>query len=142
MRSHPEMRHVPLRYRGAYNLGFCLERYFPKSERVRKIKSTARRRIVDAVRCGGKGRLLQVERRKDLTPAEFRKRYLEELRAREEAWRPLLSAARRGRVTLVYAARDEVRSGAVVLKAFLEQRLRGPAGRARRPTRRSRIHPS
>ena len=73
---------------------------------------------------------------------EFRKRYLEELRAREEAWRPLLSAARRGRVTLVYAARDEVRSGAVVLKAFLEQRLRAPAGRARRPTRRSRIHPS
>lgn len=68
---------------------------------------------------------------------EFRRRYFEELRAREEAWRPLLSAARRGRVTLVYAARDEARNGAVALKTFLERRLRGPAGRSRHPTRRT-----
>jgi len=54
---------------------------------------------------------------------EFRRRYHEELRAREEAWRPLLAAARRGRVTFVYAARDEARNGAVALKAFLDRRL-------------------
>src|SRR5689334_5625847 len=35
---------------------------------------------------------------------EFRRRYLAELRARPAAWQPLLAAARRGRVTLIYAA--------------------------------------
>lgn len=54
---------------------------------------------------------------------EFRRRYFAELRANEEAWRPLLTAARRGRVTFVYAARDEARNGAVALKAFLDRRL-------------------
>lgn len=76
MRSYPGMRRVPLRHRGAYNLGFCLERFFPKSDRVRSIRTTARQRVVDDVRRGGKGRVFQVDRRRDLTPAEFRKHYL------------------------------------------------------------------
>jgi len=54
---------------------------------------------------------------------EFRRRYFAELRANEDAWQPLLAAARRGRVTFVYAARDEARNGAVALKAFLDRRL-------------------
>ena len=54
---------------------------------------------------------------------EFRRRYFEELRQREQAWRPLLSRARRGRLTLVYAARDEARNGAVALKQFLDRRI-------------------
>lgn len=54
---------------------------------------------------------------------EFRRRYFAELRANKEAWRPLLAAARRGRVTFVYAARDEARNGAVALKAFLDRQL-------------------
>jgi len=54
---------------------------------------------------------------------EFRSRYNSELRAHPDAWRPLLAAARRGRVTLVYAARDVERNGAVALKAFLDRRL-------------------
>jgi uncharacterized protein YeaO (DUF488 family) len=54
---------------------------------------------------------------------EFRRRYYTALRTHPEAWRPLLSAARRGRVTLVYAARDVRRNGAVALKAFLDRRL-------------------
>lgn len=54
---------------------------------------------------------------------EFRHRYFTELRANPAAWHPLLSAAKRGRVTFVYAARDEARNGAVALKAFLERRL-------------------
>lgn len=54
---------------------------------------------------------------------EFRHRYFTELRANPAAWQPLLSAAKRGRVTFVYAARDEARNGAVALKAFLERRL-------------------
>jgi uncharacterized protein YeaO (DUF488 family) len=54
---------------------------------------------------------------------EFRRRYYTALRTHPETWRPLLSAARRGRVTLVYAARDVRRNGAVALKAFLDRRL-------------------
>jgi uncharacterized protein YeaO (DUF488 family) len=54
---------------------------------------------------------------------EFRQRYFTELRAHRAAWQPLLSAARRGRVTFIYAAHDPARNGAVALKAFLERRL-------------------
>jgi uncharacterized protein YeaO (DUF488 family) len=54
---------------------------------------------------------------------EFRRRYLAELRAHEAAWQPLVRAARRGRVTLVYAAHDPVHNGARALKAFLDRRL-------------------
>lgn len=55
--------------------------------------------------------------------AEFRRRYFTELRAHRAAWEPLLTAARRGRVTFVYAAHDPLRNGAVALKAFLDRRL-------------------
>lgn len=54
---------------------------------------------------------------------EFRRRYFEELRNNEARWRLLLSAAWRGRVTFVYAARDIAHNGAVALKAFLDRRL-------------------
>lgn len=54
---------------------------------------------------------------------EFQHRYFTELRAHRAAWQPLLSAAKRGRVTFVYAAHDEARNGAVALKAFLDRRL-------------------
>ncbi|MEO8449994.1 MAG: DUF488 family protein [Gemmatimonadota bacterium] len=55
--------------------------------------------------------------------SEFRQRYFAELRAHRASWEPLLAAARRGRVTLVYAAHDVVRNGAIALKAFLDRRL-------------------
>jgi uncharacterized protein YeaO (DUF488 family) len=55
---------------------------------------------------------------------EFRKRYFEELAAREESWRPLLAAARRGRVTLLFGAKDSEHNQAVALKEFLEPRLK------------------
>jgi uncharacterized protein YeaO (DUF488 family) len=58
---------------------------------------------------------------------EFRRRYREELEASPEAWQPLLARARRGRVTLVYAAHDAEHNSAVVLKEFLEGKMR--AGR-------------
>ena len=54
---------------------------------------------------------------------EFQQRYFTELRAHRAAWRPLLTAARRGRVTFVYASHDAARNGAVALKAFLDRRL-------------------
>ena len=54
---------------------------------------------------------------------EFRRRYQAELRAHRDAWQPLVNAARRGRVTLIYAARDAQHNGALVLRAFLDRKL-------------------
>lgn len=53
----------------------------------------------------------------------FQERYRSELAMQEEALAPLLAAARRGPITLVYAAKDETHNGALVLKALLEERL-------------------
>ncbi len=55
---------------------------------------------------------------------EFRRRYTAELRANRAAWEALLRVVRHGRVTFVYAAHDEARNGAVVLKSFLDRRAR------------------
>ncbi|MCI0408368.1 MAG: DUF488 family protein [Acidobacteria bacterium] len=55
---------------------------------------------------------------------EFRRRYAAELDRRPEAWGPILEAARRGTVTLVYSARDSRRNNAVALKGYLEKKLK------------------
>jgi uncharacterized protein YeaO (DUF488 family) len=54
---------------------------------------------------------------------EFRRRYFQELKSNPQAWQPLLAAARRGRVTLVYSSHDTEHNNAVALKEFLEQHL-------------------
>ncbi len=54
---------------------------------------------------------------------EFRRRYFEELDAIPEAWQPLLEAARRGKITLLYAARDTEHNNAVALREYLERKL-------------------
>ena len=56
--------------------------------------------------------------------ATFRERYFRELDAKPEAWRPLMTAARRGTVTLVYSSHDTEHNNAVALKEELERRLR------------------
>lgn len=53
---------------------------------------------------------------------EFRRRYFEELKKKPESWQPLLEAARRGEVTLLFAAKDEHHNNAVALKEFLEEK--------------------
>lgn len=55
---------------------------------------------------------------------EFQRRYRQELAAHPEALDPLLEAARSGPITLVYAARDERRNSASILKEVLDERLR------------------
>ena len=62
---------------------------------------------------------------------EFRRRYFRELHSQPEAWRPIVSAARRGRVTLVYSSRDTQHNNAVALQEFLRTKAR----RRARPTR-------
>jgi uncharacterized protein YeaO (DUF488 family) len=71
---------------------------------------------------------------------EFRRRYFAELDARPEAVRPLVDAAARSRVTLLFSARDTEHNNAVALRECLEtkrSRLLEPAGpsepRAHRP---------
>lgn len=55
--------------------------------------------------------------------AEFAERYRAELEERPEALEPILAAARRGPVTLLYAARDTEHNHAVVLREHLESLL-------------------
>jgi uncharacterized protein YeaO (DUF488 family) len=62
---------------------------------------------------------------------EFRKRYFAELRSNEKTLGPILEAARSGRVTLLYGARDREHNNAVALKQFLESRIRKAHGPAR-----------
>ncbi len=50
---------------------------------------------------------------------EFRRRYFAELDARPGVLEPLFVAVRRGRVTLLYGARDTEHNQAVALKAYL-----------------------
>lgn len=53
---------------------------------------------------------------------EFQRRYFAELDAHPDAWQPILRAAQRGNVTLVYGARDTEHNDAVALKAYLEKK--------------------
>ncbi len=53
----------------------------------------------------------------------FRERYFTELDRNPGAWEPLLAAARRGPVTLLYSAKDTVHNNAVALKAYLDSKL-------------------
>ena len=55
---------------------------------------------------------------------EFQQRYQTELEANPEAWQPILQAAKRKDVTLLYSARDTEHNSAVLLKAFLEKKMR------------------
>jgi uncharacterized protein YeaO (DUF488 family) len=55
---------------------------------------------------------------------EFQRRYKRELRGRGELLRRIASLAARGRVTLVYGARDEAHNDAVVLAAAVGARMK------------------
>jgi uncharacterized protein YeaO (DUF488 family) len=54
---------------------------------------------------------------------EFVRRYRRELAARQDVLAPLIPAARKGDITLVYSARDEQHNQAVVIKSVLEELL-------------------
>jgi uncharacterized protein YeaO (DUF488 family) len=53
----------------------------------------------------------------------FRARYFRELDSKPDAWRPLMTAARRGTVTLVYSSRDTEHNNAVALRDYLNGRI-------------------
>ena len=53
---------------------------------------------------------------------EFRRRYVAELDAAPEAWRPLAEAAAAGDITLLYSSRDTEHNNAVALRDYLTAR--------------------
>ena len=53
---------------------------------------------------------------------EFQRRYFDELRRKKDPIRRILDRIRRGRVTLVFGARDTDHNQAVALRTFLEKR--------------------
>jgi len=55
---------------------------------------------------------------------EFNARYFAELDQMPQAWRPLLEAARKGDITLLFSSRELQRNNAVSLRAYLEQQLK------------------
>lgn len=65
--------------------------------------------------------------------AAFREAYRGELAAAAPLWRPLLEPARRGTLTLLYAAHDEQFNNARVLAEFLAEQLAGAAPCAAEP---------
>jgi uncharacterized protein YeaO (DUF488 family) len=54
---------------------------------------------------------------------EFERRYFAELDARPEALRPIVEAAGRGNITLIYSARDTVHNNAMALQFYLRDRF-------------------
>jgi uncharacterized protein YeaO (DUF488 family) len=62
---------------------------------------------------------------------EFRKRYLAELKERDEDIKELVALARKGTLTLVFAAKDEEHNNARVIEECLKDRLKGKGGAAK-----------
>jgi uncharacterized protein YeaO (DUF488 family) len=54
----------------------------------------------------------------------FRRCYARELDSRKEAWQPIVSAARRGRVTLIYSSHDTAHNNALALQQYLRLKMR------------------
>ena len=57
---------------------------------------------------------------------KFRQRYFRELDSRPQAWQPIVSAARRGSVTLVYSSHDTQHNNAVALQEYVRRNSRRP----------------
>lgn len=55
---------------------------------------------------------------------EFRRRYFAELEANPDAWKPIVEAARRGMVTLIYSSHDTEHNNAVALEEFLKRHMK------------------
>lgn len=63
---------------------------------------------------------------------EFQRQYRRELNSNPDALRPILAAAQKGTITLVYSSHDSLHNNAVVLKNYLEERLARKSGHSPR----------
>jgi len=97
---------------------FLVDRLWPRGVSKEKLELTA------WVKDAAPSNELRQWYHHDLTQwDEFRRRYTGELEANPEAWKPLVAAARKGKMTLLYSSQHTDRNNAVVLKEFLEKRL-------------------
>jgi len=55
---------------------------------------------------------------------EFQRRYRAELDRHPEAWQPILEAAQKGRVTLLFSSRNAECNNVVALRAYLDSHLK------------------
>ena len=95
---------------------FLVDRLWPRGIKKEKLKMTAW--CKDAAPSSGLRTWFGHDPKKwDL----FRERYIKELRANRQALQPLLAAAPKGPLTLLYGAKDPVHNHALVLKRFLEK---------------------
>lgn len=76
MRSFPGMKRVALTDRGAFELLFLLEHYFPKARWIEAQKAATRARVAERLQNGAPGTVTAVERVKEISPRDFRRRYL------------------------------------------------------------------
>lgn len=53
----------------------------------------------------------------------FRRRYFAELDSKPQVWQPIVNAAKKHRVTLVFSSHDLEHNNAVALKEYLEQKV-------------------
>ncbi len=61
---------------------------------------------------------------------KFRRKYFAELDAKPDSWDPIIRAARKGTVTLLYSSHDAQHNNALALKDYLEEKLQ-KGGKAR-----------
>jgi uncharacterized protein YeaO (DUF488 family) len=54
---------------------------------------------------------------------EFKQRYFAELDTHPDAWKPILDAARKGRVVLLFSSKEPRINNATALKEYLEGKL-------------------
>jgi uncharacterized protein YeaO (DUF488 family) len=115
---------------------FLVERLWPRGISKAKLRVDAWLKEV-----GPSTKLRQWFRHDPEKWREFRRRYRRELDSRREAWQPIVTAAGRGPVTLVYSSHDTEHNNAVALQQYLEARIRRPSkataadGAARRSAR-------
>lgn len=97
---------------------FLVERLWPRG--VKKADLNVDAWLKDAAPSDGLRRWFAHDPRKW---AQFRRRYFTELDSHPEAWEDIRSAARHGRVTLVYSAHDLEHNNAIALKEYLEAHM-------------------
>ncbi|CAL1241178.1 DUF488 domain-containing protein [Candidatus Methylocalor cossyra] len=100
---------------------FLVERLWPRGLRKQAVTMTAW--VKDAAPSDGLRRWFGHDPSKW---EEFRRRYFAELDEKAAALRPLVEAAARGTVTLLYSARDTEHNNAVALADYLNHRFLGP----------------
>jgi len=99
-------------------LRFLVERLWPRGVRKAEVQMEAWEKEV-----GPSDRLRKWFSHDPAKWKQFQQKYFAELDQRPDAWQPILDAAERGTVTLLYSSHDTEHSNAVALKSFLEAKL-------------------